>query len=248
VPDPYSELTEVADKAKVGRSTVATAKAITEILLAVATRDGNRAASFLAKSLHVLEPSDLEAMRHLVEASTAEERPHTETAEDDATSLSSGEPPAAEAASPRPVELRLPDCWFEGHDDPPRTHDLFTRYLPEARLRQPGLPPVQVVPVLEFNPDRYAMMLHGSEIGNGRIDPSYLYVLPEVVDLIDEPRGELTRFDADLVRIGRQEGRAGLGKLLTMPAEEVVVRRLATVVAAQTPGRTLAVLDAGAPA
>ena len=33
------------------------------------------------------------------------------------------------------LRVELPPSWFEGHDDPVRTHPFFLRYIPEMRVR-----------------------------------------------------------------------------------------------------------------
>jgi hypothetical protein len=233
--DPRCELEALAENARIEPRVVTTAQALVEILLAMATGDMTGAASLVTRSSDLLEASDLEAMKATIEASRDQERRDDATGTSEAaTSVGPDEPPATEVA--RPLELCLPNCWFDGYDDPRRTHELFIRFLPEARLRQPKLPPVKVTAVQEFDPDKYTVALNGHTIGDGRVDPAYLYASRKVVDLIDHPPGEFAYFDADLVRVDREKGLDGLGKLLTMPAPEVVVRLLVTSFSASAAG------------
>ena len=243
--DPHGELEALAGNARIERTVVTTAQGLVEILLAMATGDTTGAASLVTRSSDLLEASDLEAMKAMIEASRDQERRDDATGTSEAaTSVSPDELPATEVA--RPLELCLPNCWFDGYDDPRTTHDLFTRFLPEARLRQPELPPVKVTAMREFDPDKYTVALNGHTIGGGHVDPAYLYASRKVVDLIDDAPGEFASFDADLMRIDRKKGLDGLGKLLTMPAPEVVVKQLAAFFSASAAGVTPLYREPGA--
>lgn len=163
--------------------------------------------------------------------------------------VSLAEEPVATAASepvwsavpleaPRPdeggLELLLPTSWFDGHDDPLNDHPLFLRYIPEVRARAAwDVPAVRVQTDDALEPDGYRISQDGEVVEEGRVSPLYRYTVGGALDLLDPelaaaaepaPAFELMRLPA---AAATETG--DLTDLLTMPAVEVVARRIGDV-------------------
>lgn len=130
-----------------------------------------------------------------------------------------------------PIRLTLPTSWFAGHTDPTRTHPVFLRYLPEARLRTPELPPVRVAARDDREPDGYEIRIRAVKTEEGRIDRTCRYTWTGC-SINPGKIAEPSSFETvpGYVQIAGRRVRGEWEGLLSMTAEEVVVRRLEALV------------------
>jgi tetratricopeptide (TPR) repeat protein len=155
-----------------------------------------------------------------------------------------GEPDEPPAGDEPPVVLHLPPSWFADLADPLVQHPLFTRYLPELRLRDPDrLPPVSVRTDATLEPDGYRIEMAGAVGEAGRVPVGFWYLAapalplltPEIRDAA-EPAPDLHLFDTDVVRVpSALVEDPGLAVLLAVEPAEAVARRLALVVTETAP-------------
>jgi tetratricopeptide (TPR) repeat protein len=147
-------------------------------------------------------------------------------------------PEAAQEPTEWPLQLALPSSWFQGHDDPVNDHPLFLRFIPELRMRAKGkVPGIRVYTDQALEPDGYQIYVNDAVVNQGRARPEWYYCTAATVEFLPAKLGSQAEPDSDtsLRRIPAsavtQVG--GIGNLLTMPAIEVVVRRLGEEVAAK---------------
>jgi hypothetical protein len=140
--------------------------------------------------------------------------------------------PGVEASEPEPaLRLDLPVSWFAGLTDPLNEHPLFLRYFREARLRNPELPGVRVSSEEDLEPDGYRVFIAGSVVEEGEVSRADRYLSPASLSLLPmSVRTAATEAKGfSYVRVlAPQLAEAGtLAELLSMDADEVVVRRVA---------------------
>lgn len=123
------------------------------------------------------------------------------------------------------LRLLLPASWFAGHDDPVATHPIFVRYIPEARLRDPAMPPVRVGAEEALEPGGYLVMRGTRLVEQGVVDPLVHYADPAAAPVLPlDP--EAVVGPTGVVPLAVEATDGGLGGLLAMSAFEVVVRRV----------------------
>jgi tetratricopeptide (TPR) repeat protein len=153
-----------------------------------------------------------------------------------------GAPPGPDGLAPSsepPLQVLMPSSWFAGSDDPVNDHVLFLRYLPEMRLREGSeLPPINVRAEDNLEPHQYRILLRGEVVEEGRVDPSHFYAQKDAPELLGQSIADAAEWDEELqlMRLPADEvaSAGGLAQLLTMPAVEVVTRRIAAAVRART--------------
>ena len=128
-----------------------------------------------------------------------------------------------------PIVVELPESWFADHEDPGRSHPIFTRYLPLVRVTASHLvPPVKVRAEAELEPKGYRILVEGKTVEEGSSARQLRYVPSPAAELLgvsaaagDGPGG--------MASIAGLEEEPGLGLLLSITAEEAVVRRLIAI-------------------
>jgi tetratricopeptide (TPR) repeat protein len=131
------------------------------------------------------------------------------------------------------VRLLLPPSWFEGYDDPERNHVLFTRYLPELRLREIALdvPGVRVRTDEALEPDGYRIEIGDREILAGSADPAYRYGPRSAFELLGLGHSRHDdELDLDYVDAVELAGQNALAEVLTMTALELVTRQVSAAI------------------
>jgi tetratricopeptide (TPR) repeat protein len=141
--------------------------------------------------------------------------------------------PAAPAEEPseRPLMVQLPSSWFADHENPVEDHPLFLRYIPEMRMRASwSVPPIRVKAEDDLEPDRFRILVYGDAVDEGHVPAEYAYGSGDAFALLGIGAAEAVA-GLRLSRVPRPalEPAGALGELLTMPAVEVVARRIGEV-------------------
>jgi len=138
------------------------------------------------------------------------------------------------ADPPRPLQPVMPPSWFDGYLDPLNDHPLFLRYIPELRARADWeVPGINVRTDEALEPDGYRILALEDVVEEGRVSREYAYGTPEAIALLAPGLEETAEPDDSLghtrVPVARVEAAGGLARLVTMVAEEVVVRQVGEV-------------------
>jgi len=128
----------------------------------------------------------------------------------------------------------MPPSWFANDSDPVNTHPLFLRYIPELRARATwDVPAINVRTDEELEPDRYRILVRDELAEDGSSDVAYVYAERDAVDLLGRAISSAAQPDdgTGLMRIPRQAlaGSDGFAEIMTMSAEEVVVRHIGAI-------------------
>ena len=142
--------------------------------------------------------------------------------------------PESDATPERPLEAVMPPSWFANDSDPVNTHPLFLRYIPELRARATwDVPAINVRTDEELEPDRYRILVRDELAEDGSSDVGYVYAERDAVDLLGRAIGSAAQPDdgTGLMRIPRHSlaGSDGFAEIMTMSAEEVVVRHIGAI-------------------
>jgi tetratricopeptide (TPR) repeat protein len=133
-----------------------------------------------------------------------------------------------------PLTAVLPSSWFAGYAEPLKDHPLFLRYIPETRaLASWHVPGIDVRTDRKLEPDGFQILVLGDPVDEGRASPAYAYGTEQAVALLGTELEDAAEQDQefDLMRIPADTVAASgmFANLLTMPAFEVVTRRIGKV-------------------
>jgi hypothetical protein len=201
---------------------VALTRTMIVVLFELAQSETKAAARHLEPLLATLpEDREVQLLSEWVEAVEAAVGPASE-AQDEPSETAEAEPDFA-------LRIMLPPSWFEGHENPLDTHPIFLRYIPEVRLRAGWeVPGIQITIDDAMEPDKYALEIQGSIVGEGRVKLDSLYLPVAAIHDLGLPGGAPPGEEIEALLPGLEAvlrgAVSGLGELLAIPAEELVVR------------------------
>ena len=230
--DPVKEL-DHAPVRSVDPDVVTIARALGSALLLAAEEDIDAALATLERaSGNGLEDSDIVSLRATLQAG-APDTPANANGGEVATDVTD----ASSEEQRYQIEAHLPSSWFAGHEDPLNDHALFLRYIPELRLRAGwDVPPINVRADDDLEPDRFQIFV-GEELADEGVVPlEFVYTTSDALKFLGVDTAAAIQDDAlELMRIPPDAlPSEPLAKLLTMPAFEVVARRIGDVAQQRT--------------
>ena len=193
------------------------------MLLTVISGDRRRAPELLAAAKGELPERDWALAKSLCESPKPTPVETTSSAEEQASDNWDQMQPMD---TPAPIQLYLPASWFSDHDDPVKTHPIFLRYLPEARVRNSSIPRVDVKADYDLEPGGYKITIEGGQTETGKVEPNSTYFPSDSLALLGLAPETTTPLNDRTVAVWRDGQLTPLAELLGMTPVEFVVRRL----------------------
>ena len=226
----FREMTEAVAKDAADMAIPKGCKPLGQMLLRLIDGDPDRANGDIGEAKSAVEEADWTLATALCAAWNTDATKKEPTAEAEEEAAEHEDPSAAPSdGAAKSIEMKLPASWFAGHDDPVKTHPIFLRYLPEARIRFSAIPAVRVVTDATLEPDGYLMQCEGAEPAVGLMAAGQSYLAAEVAEFLGLGT-RATPVDENTVAVPAEMGLSPLATLLHRTAAEMVVRRLEQLV------------------
>ena len=125
--------------------------------------------------------------------------------------------------------------WFEDHIDPLKTHPMFLRWLPEARVWTPELPAVQVKVNDMFDAGDYEIEIDGVVAESGHIPDDQALYREGSERLFGLPEQAAFAVEDGIVAFSSRPRNGALPELLKLSTQEILIRRLSQCVRSLSP-------------